>query len=45
MEHLLLGLATIIVLGVGAQWLSWRLHLPAIHTPAGGGGRESRSFV
>ena len=30
MEHLLVGLAGIIVLGVGAQWLSWRLHLPAI---------------
>ncbi|KPK06737.1 MAG: hypothetical protein AMS20_04105 [Gemmatimonas sp. SG8_28] len=30
MEHLLIGLATIIVLGMGAQWLSWRLRLPAI---------------
>ena len=30
MEHLLVGLATIIVLGIGAQWLSWRLKLPAI---------------
>ena len=32
MEHsqLLVGLAGIVVLGVGAQWLSWRLHLPAI---------------
>lgn len=29
-EHLLLGLATIIVLGIVAQWLAWRLHLPAI---------------
>ena len=30
MEHPLIGLATIIVLGMGAQWLSWRLRLPAI---------------
>lgn len=32
MEHsqLLVGLASIVVLGVGAQWLSWRLQLPAI---------------
>jgi len=29
-EHLLIGLATIIVLGMGAQWLAWRLRLPAI---------------
>jgi NhaP-type Na+/H+ or K+/H+ antiporter len=29
-EHLLLGLASIIVLGILAQWLAWRLHLPAI---------------
>lgn len=29
-EHLLLGLAAIIVLGIVAQWLAWRLHLPAI---------------
>ncbi len=29
-EHLLLGLATIIALGIVAQWLAWRLHLPAI---------------
>ena len=29
-EHPLLGLATIIVLGIVAQWLAWRLHLPAI---------------
>lgn len=29
-EHLLVGLATIIVLGIGAQWLAWRLSLPAI---------------
>jgi NhaP-type Na+/H+ or K+/H+ antiporter len=29
-EHLLVGLASIIVLGITAQWLSWRLHLPAI---------------
>lgn len=30
METLLLGLAAIVVLGVAAQWLSWRLRLPAI---------------
>lgn len=29
-EHLLVGLATIIVLGIGAQWLAWRISLPAI---------------
>jgi NhaP-type Na+/H+ or K+/H+ antiporter len=29
-EHLLVGLASIIVLGIIAQWLGWRLHLPSI---------------
>ncbi|NOY88826.1 MAG: sodium:proton antiporter [FCB group bacterium] len=29
-EHLLIGLASIIVLGILAQWLAWRFHLPAI---------------
>jgi len=29
-EHLITALAGIIVLGIGAQWLSWRLHLPSI---------------
>jgi len=29
-EHLLVGLAAIIVLGIGAQWLAWRINLPAI---------------
>ena len=29
-EHLLLGVASVIVLGIAAQWLAWRLHLPAI---------------
>ncbi|UCE23736.1 MAG: cation:proton antiporter, partial [Candidatus Zixiibacteriota bacterium] len=29
-EHLLIGLASIVVLGILAQWLAWRLHLPAI---------------
>ena len=29
-QHLLVGLASIIVLGIGAQWLAWRLRLPAI---------------
>lgn len=27
---LLVGLASIVVLGIGAQWLAWRLRLPAI---------------
>ena len=30
MEHLLIGLASIVVLGIAAQWLSWRLRMPAI---------------
>jgi NhaP-type Na+/H+ or K+/H+ antiporter len=29
-EHILIGIASIIVFGVGAQWLAWRLRLPAI---------------
>jgi len=29
-EELLFGLASIIVLGIAAQWLAWRFHLPAI---------------
>lgn len=29
-EHLLIGLASVIVLGIGAQWLAWRIHLPSI---------------
>lgn len=29
-EHLLFGVASIIVLGVLAQWLAWRVHLPSI---------------
>ncbi len=29
-EYLLLGLAGIIVLGIAAQWLAWRLKLPSI---------------
>lgn len=29
-EHLLVGLAGILVLGIGAQWLAWRLRLPSI---------------
>lgn len=29
-EHLLIGLASIVILGVGAQWLAWRLRLPSI---------------
>lgn len=30
MEHELIGIATVIALGIGAQWLAWRLHLPSI---------------
>ncbi|MDZ7771414.1 MAG: sodium:proton antiporter [Balneolaceae bacterium] len=29
-EHVLLGLISIVVFGVGAQWLAWRTKLPAI---------------
>lgn len=29
-EHLLLGVAAVVVLGVLAQWLAWRLRLPSI---------------
>lgn len=29
-EHALVSLAAIVVLGIGAQWLAWRLHLPSI---------------
>lgn len=29
-EHLLVGLASILVLGIGARWLAWWLRLPAI---------------
>lgn len=29
-EYFLIGLASIIVLGIGSQWLAWRLHLPSI---------------
>lgn len=29
-EHFLLGLTSIIALGIGAQWLAWRLKLPSI---------------
>ena len=29
-EEILIGLATIIILGILAQWFAWRLHLPAI---------------
>ncbi len=29
-EELLVGLATVIVLGIGAQWIAWRVSLPAI---------------
>ncbi len=29
-EHFLLALSSIIILGIGAQWLAWRLKLPSI---------------
>ncbi len=29
-ENVLVGLASIIILGIGAQWLAWRLRLPSI---------------
>lgn len=29
-EYLLVGIASIIILGIGAQWLAWRLRLPSI---------------
>ncbi|MBM4071625.1 MAG: sodium:proton antiporter [Planctomycetes bacterium] len=29
-HHVLFGLASIIVLGIGSQWAAWRLHLPSI---------------
>jgi NhaP-type Na+/H+ or K+/H+ antiporter len=29
-EHFLIQLASILILGVGAQWLAWRLNLPSI---------------
>ncbi len=29
-EHLLMGVAAIIVLGILAQWIAWRIHLPSI---------------
>ena len=29
-EHLLIGVAAVVVLGVLAQWLAWRLRLPSI---------------
>jgi NhaP-type Na+/H+ or K+/H+ antiporter len=29
-EEAMISLASIVVLGIGAQWLAWRLHLPSI---------------
>lgn len=29
-EHFLIGIASIIVAGIGAQWIAWRLKLPSI---------------
>jgi hypothetical protein len=33
-QHLLYTMAAVLVLGVGAQWLSWRLKLPSILSAA-----------
>ncbi|MEL7674240.1 MAG: cation:proton antiporter [Chloroflexota bacterium] len=30
MDHALISLSSIVVLGIGAQWLAWRLRLPSI---------------
>ncbi len=30
MEHSVVGLALVIILGVSAQWLAWKIHLPSI---------------
>jgi NhaP-type Na+/H+ or K+/H+ antiporter len=29
-EHLLIGLASVVILGIASQWLAWRLQLPSI---------------
>ena len=29
-EHILTGLAVVFVVGIGAQWLAWKLKLPSI---------------
>ncbi len=29
-EHTLISLASVVILGIGAQWLAWRLRLPSI---------------
>jgi NhaP-type Na+/H+ or K+/H+ antiporter len=29
-QHVLLGLAGIVALGIAAQWLAWRLRIPSI---------------
>lgn len=29
-EHILIGIASIIVLGIGSQWLAWRISVPSI---------------
>ena len=29
-EHLFIGLTLILVLGITARWIAWRLHLPSI---------------
>ena len=30
MEHALLGIASVFVIGISAQWLAWRLRIPSI---------------
>ncbi len=29
-KHITLVLALVVVLGIAAQWIAWRLHIPAI---------------
>ena len=29
-EHILIGIVSVIVLGIGAQWLAWRIRVPSI---------------
>ena len=29
-EHIIIGIVSVIVLGIGAQWLAWRIRVPSI---------------